>query len=462
MALPMLAELHAGRETWIAFAGTGAATAFIGISLALACGKPAAPLDILQTFALTTLCWIVAIALAALPFHIANPEVSYADAVFEATSGLTTTGSTVLVSLEEFSPGVLLWRALLQWLGGIGIVLMAIMVLPFLRVGGMQIFQAERVNQSGSLNPGMTRLTLAVTLIYVSFTLVWAILLRLVGLSWFDAVCHAMTTIATGGYSTRDGSIGAFNSLAVEIVVIVGMLVASLPFIGYRNALRGDWRAIARDSQVRLFLVIAGASVLVVTIWLWTTTDANTPLSALRRASFNVISVMTGTGYTTEDFSLWGGGPVALLFVLMFIGGCTGSTTGGLRVFRLQVMWALAVTQIRKVTRPRLVATPHYAGKPLNNAVTVSVVVLAGLYAVTFAGLAGILSGLGLDRLTSLSAAATAVSIVGPGIGPVIGPSGSFQPLPDAAKWVLSAGMLLGRLEFLMVLALLAPGFWRR
>lgn len=461
MAAPMLADLRAGLDSWSAFAGTGAATFFVAVGLVLA-GRSGGilRLDVRQVFALTALCWAAAIALAALPFHLADPRVSYTDALFEATSGLTTTGSTAFTGLEGRSPGTLLWRALLQWLGGVGIVLMALMVLPYLGVGGMRLFQAERSERPGDRTLGGARFALTLAAIYVSFTLAWAALLRLAGMGWFDAFCHAMTTIATGGYSTRDASVGAFASPMVEAVVIAGMLVASLPFLGYRSLLRGDWRALAGDSQVRAFLLLAAVSVAAAAAWLWAAGSA--PLDALRRAAFNVVSVMTGTGYSTEDFSLWGGGPVALLFVLMFVGGCTGSTTGGLRIFRLQVMAALAVSQVRKVARPHLVATPRHGGRALDETVTASVVVLAGLYVATFAAVAGILAGLGLDRLTSLSAAASAVSIVGPGLGPVVGPGGSFAPLPDAAKWTLSAAMLLGRLEFFTVFVLFLPSFWRR
>lgn len=460
MAVPTLVDLRAGLDSWSAFAGTGAATVFVGVSLALASRPSGIRLDVRQVFGLTALCWAGAVLLAALPFHLADARVPFVDAVFEAVSGLTTTGSTAFTGLESRSPGTLVWRALLQWLGGMGIVLMALLVLPFLGVGGMQIFQIERSDRAGDRTPGVARLAASVAAIYAVFTLAWAALLRLAGMGWFDAFCHAMTTIATGGYSTRDASIGAFASPAVDAVVVAGMLAASLPFVAYRGLLRGDWRALACDPQVRAFLLLAAAAVAAVAAWLWAAGSA--PLEALRRSAFNVVSVMTGTGYSTEDFSLWGGGPVALLFVLMFVGGCTGSTTGGLRVFRLQVMAALAVSQVRKAARPHLVATPRYAGEPLPDSVTASVVVLAALYVATFAAAAGVLAGLGLDRLTSLSAAASAVSIVGPGLGPVVGPGGSYAPLPDAAKWTLAAAMLLGRLEFFTVFALLLPSFWRR
>ena len=467
MLVPMAADLLAGRPSALAFAGTGAATAFVGVALALACrsGAPVGDLgrhhEPRQVLALITLWWFLAIVLAALPLYFADHRTPYADAFFEAASGLTTTGASVFTDLDQRPPGVLLWRAMLQWFGGLGIVVIALVMLPFREIGGMEVVRVDPDTLGGGRRLSDARLALILVRIYLLLTAVWVVLLRAAGMDWFDALCHAMTTIATGGYSTRDGSVGAWQSGAVEAVVILGMLAASLPFIGYRQVAQGNWRRFAGNPEVGTFLAVAGAAVGAVMLWLWLGTGAG-PLEALRRSAFNVISVMTGTGYATEDFSGWGGGTTALLFLLMFVGGCSGSTTGGLRIFRIQVMLALVAAQLRKVAQPRLVSPPRLAGRRISEDTLRPVLCIAALFLVTVTVLAGFLSVLGLDRLTALSAAASAVAVVGPGLGPVVGPGGTYAPLPDAAKWALSAGMLLGRLEFLTALVMFAPGFWRR
>lgn len=467
MLIPMAADLLAGQPSALAFAGTGAATAFVGIALVLACRS--GPLagdfgrnhDPRQVLALITLWWLLAIVLAALPLYFADHRINYTDAFFEAASGLTTTGASVFTDLDQRPPGVLLWRAMLQWFGGLGIVVIALVMLPFREIGGMEVIRIDQDSLSGGRRLSDARLALVLVRIYLILTAIWVVLLRVAGMDWFDALCHAMTTIATGGYSTRDDSVGAWQSGAVETVVILGMLAASLPFIGYRQIAEGNWRRFAGNPEVGTFFAVAAAAVGAVMLWLWLGTGAG-PLDALRRSAFNVISVMTGTGYATEDFSGWGGGSTALLFLLMFVGGCSGSTTGGLRIFRIQVMLALVAAQLRKVPQPRLVSTPRLAGKRISEDTLRPVLSIAALFLVTVTVLAGFLSILGLDRLTSLSAAASAVAIVGPGLGPIVGPGGTYAPLPDAAKWALSFGMLLGRLEFLTALVMFAPGFWRR
>ncbi len=468
MLFPMAADLLAHRPSALAFAGTGAGTAFAGVALALACrsgtrvGDFGRGQDPRQVLALITLWWLLAIVLAALPLYLADAHVSYTDAFFEAASGLTTTGASVYTGLDHHPPGILLWRAMLQWFGGLGIVVMALVMLPFREIGGMEVLRIDQHNLGGGRKLSDAALALVLARIYVLLTATWIVLLRVAGMDWFDALCHAMTTIATGGYSTRDGSVGAWHNPAVEVVILFGMLAASLPFIGYRQIAQGNWRRLAGNPEIGAFFAVVGAAVGAVTLWLWLGGAGTAPLEALRRAAFNVVSVMTGTGYATEDFSVWGGGPATLLFLLMFVGGCSGSTTGGLRIFRIQVMLALVKAQLRKVPRPRLVSTPRLAGRRISEDDLRPVLSIAALFLVTVSVLAGFLSILGLDRLTALSAAASAVAIVGPGLGPVVGPDGTYALLPDAAKWALAAGMLLGRLEFLTALVMFAPGFWRR
>jgi trk system potassium uptake protein TrkH len=460
MVLPAMADLAAGDPDWQVFLASASATLFAGVSLALGFRAPRFRIDVRQTFVLTTLSWAVLTAFAALPFAFSSLGLSVADAYFEAMSGLTTTGSTVIAGLDDAPPGILFWRALLQWLGGIGIIVMAVAVLPMLGVGGMQLFRTESSDRSEKLVPRAAQLAMAIALIYFGLTLAWALLLWLAGLGQFDAVCHAMTTLATGGYSTVDASVGHFDNAAVDVVVTVGMVVGSLPFVLYLGALRGGLRDLVANSQVRWFLAIAAGATVAIAAWVWVELDMPAQ-DALRHSAFNAISVMTGTGYSTADYGAWGALPVAMLFFLMFIGGCTGGTTGAIKVFRFQVLYGTARVQLAHLLRPHRVLVPHYDGKPVSESVTNAVL---GFYFTFFAAFGMVALGLGLhgyDFITSVSGAATAIANVGPGLGPVIGPAGNFSSLDDSAKWLLAAAMLLGRLELFTVLVLFLPNFWR-
>ncbi len=461
MSLPALAELAAEQPDWRVFATASATTLFVGVGLVLAFRRPNFSISVQQTFVLTTASWVVLTAFASLPFRFSGLDLSYADAYFEAMSGLTTTGSTVISGLDDAPPGILLWRALLQWLGGIGIVVMAVAILPILRIGGMQLFRTESSDQSAKALPRAAQVAGGIGLAYMLLTLLWALLLWLAGLDRFDAICHAMTTIATGGYSTVDGSIGQFANPHVDVIITVGMILGSLPFVLYVAALRGNFRDLLRDSQVRWFLGIAGSMVVLMTMWTFFRLEMP-PLTALRLSAFNTISVMTGTGYSASDYSQWGSLALTVMFFLMFVGGCTGGTTGGIKIFRFQVLLTTTRIQITQMLRPHSVVSAQYNGKPITEAVTGAVL---GFYFLFFAAFAVVALGLALhghDFLTSISGAATAVANVGPGLGEVIGPSGNFSSLSDSAKWLLAAAMLLGRLELFTVLVLFLPSFWRR
>lgn len=339
--------------------------------------------------------------------------------------------------------------------GGIGIIVMAIAVLPFLKVGGMQFFRMEWSAQAEKVVPRAAQLATALGLIYLALTAAWAGV-WLAGMSAFDAVAHAMTTIATGGFSTRDASIAHYQSAAIDWIITAGMFVGGLPFILFWRVLRGSPWILFQDSQVRWFFYIAGAMSLATAAWLWAGGLVGS-VEALRYAAFNVISVMTGTGYSSTDFGTWGSFATVLLLFAMFVGGCAGSTTCGIKIFRFQMLCEHLRVQLARLVRPNGVFIPYWNRQPVPTAVLSFFYV----YLLCFAGLAMALGALGLDFITSVSGAATAISNVGPGLGPVIGPAGTFQGLPDAAKWLLSAGMLLGRLELFTVLVLLAPGFWR-
>ena len=460
MIVPAVADIIAGNPDWQVFAVAAGVTLFIGVSLALTSRAGGANLSVRQAFILTTMSWIALTAFAALPFAFSQLDLSITDAFFEAMSGITTTGSTVIVNLDTAPPGLLLWRSLLQWLGGIGIIVMALAVMPLLRVGGMQLFRMESSDQSEKALPRAAQVAAAIGVIYVALTFIWAVLLWIAGMSGFDAVAHAMTTIATGGFSTYDGSVGHFDSWIVDAIITVGMILGSLPFLLYLMAFQGKPGNLMRDSQVQWFLTVLAVIVVIVAGWLWLG-NGEDPLLALRYSSFNVVSIMTGTGYVTAGFDKWGNFAIPVFFFIMFIGGCAGSTTCGIKVFRFQVLYATAETQIRRLIQPHGVFVAHFNKRPIAEEVAGSVMSFFYLFVISFMVLTMLLSMIGLDFVTAVSGAATAICNVGPALGEIIGPMGNFATLPDAAKWVLSAGMLLGRLELFTVLILFAPSFWK-
>jgi trk system potassium uptake protein TrkH len=461
MAPPMFADLAAGHPDWQVFLAAGSVTLFAGVSLVLMNRTTDfGELSGRQVFLMTTLVWVVMTLFAALPLKFSELELSYADAVFEAMSGVTTTGATVIVGLEFAPPGILLWRGILQWLGGIGIIVMGLAILPMLSIGGMQLVRAESSDLSEKILPRAAQIASAIGLIYLSLTMACAVCYWLAGMLPFEAAVHSMTTVATGGYSTRDASIGAFQSAAIEWTAIVFMVIGGLPFVLYIQASNGKAGPLLRDSQVRWFLMIILAVTLTITAWLLAHSDLAWP-AALRQALFHTVTVITGTGYAATDYNLWGALPVALLFFLMCVGGCTGSTTGGIKVFRFTVLYAVARNQIARLIRPHGVFVPMFNGRPLPDAAAISVMAFIFMFGLSFAVVALALSMFGLDHLTAMSGALATLANVGPGLGETIGPAGNFAPLPDGAKWVMSGAMLLGRLELFTVMVLFTPAFWR-
>ena len=462
MGLPAIADLATGNPDWQIFAGSAAVSLFVGVGLMLTTRSGMhTTLNLRQAFLLTTMSWLAVAIVGALPFAFSELGLSISDAFFESMSGITTTGSTVITGLDNAPPGILLWRALLQWLGGVGIIVMALAVLPMLSVGGMQLFQTEAFDTPDKVLPRAAQLAGGIFAIYLLLTSVCALGLWLSGLTGFDAIAHAMTTIATGGYSTKDGSIGHFSNPMAEWIIIGGMIVGSLPFVYYLRVVRGELFPMFQDSQVKWFLAIAAVSVISVVLWAWSVLDFSAEIS-VRHGAFNVISVMTGTGYATANFSAWGGFPVMLFLCLMFIGGCAGSTTCGIKIFRFQVLYATAKAQVGRLLMPHGVFIPYYNRKPIPENVSDAVMGFFFLYILCFGILAALLAALGLDFVTAISGAATAISNVGPGLGDVIGPYGNFKSVPESAKWLLSFGMLLGRLELFTVLVMFSPAFWTR
>jgi trk system potassium uptake protein TrkH len=460
MIVPALVDVAVGNPDWRVFVGSAAVTAFIGGSLILANRQDVMALTRKDCFLLTTLSWIAICFFGSIPFMVSDLKLSLTDAFFETMSGLTTTGSTVVTKLDIQPPGILLWRSILQWFGGVGIIVVAIGLLPFMRVGGMQLFKTESSDISDKTLPQLRQVSIGIICTYLVLSAACALAYWIAGMSGFEAVNHAMTTIATGGYSTSDDSIGHFKSPTVEWVGIVFMLSGSFPLLIYLRTALGDRWAIVRDSQIRtLAFVVAGVTVFL-GVWLWQTKGI--PIAdAIRLAAFNVTSVITTTGYASTDYNGWGALAVGVFFVITFIGGCSGSTAGGIKIFRFEILAIAFRTHTWRVLMPHSVTTAFYNNRQLKGEVYYAVMlfVVAYLALTTLGALA--LAAMGLDLVTALSGMAQAMGNVGPGLGPVIGPAGNYATLPDSAKWVLAFGMLVGRLELFTVLVLLSPAFWR-
>lgn len=417
-------------------------------------------LNVRDMFLITSLVWTIASAFAALPFVFIN-HISFTDAYFETMSGLTTTGSTVLSGLDNMAPSILLWRSILQWLGGVGFIVMAVAILPMLNVGGMKLFQTESSDWSDKSSPRAKTVAKNIVIVYLVLTLLCIIGYMLTGMGPFDAINHAFTTLSTGGYSTSDGSMNHFSNGAHWVATLF-MFLGGLPFLLFVASLRKrSPEVLLKDAQVQGFFILFIAASFIVAIWLNVHNDYPM-LDALRIAMFNIVSVVTTTGYGLDDFTSWGALPTTLFGFIMMVGACSGSTAGGIKIFRFQICFALLKNQMMRLIHPQGVFVQRYNQRPVNEDIVRSVVAFGLTFAITIILIAGCLAAMGLDPVTSISGSITAVANVGPGMGDVIGPTGNFATLPDAAKWVLSFGMLMGRLEILTILVLFFPAFWRR
>lgn len=427
----------------------------IGAALVLAGAGGRRSIRTHEIFLLTTTVWLTAAAAGALPLALSGMTVI--DAVFESMSGITTTGSTVLTGLDAMPRGLLLWRALLQWVGGLGIIVTAIAVLPIIRVGGMQVFRSESSERTDKELASAAQFAIATFWIYFLLTTLCAVVYRLGGMTDFDAVTHAMTTLSTGGFSTHDTSIAYFESPLIEWSATVFMLSGSLPFVWY---LRIYTRGTLISEQVRHYLTGLGLVIATMAVGV-AMLPGMPPADAVRHVAFNVVSVVTTTGFASTDYTRWGEVYVTAFFVLTFIGGCTGSTSGGIKAMRIVVMNKLVRRHIRAIHFPHVIGAARFEGAPVAVEVYSGVVGFMTAFTAVFAVTAILLNLMGLDLVTSVSGAATALANVGPGLGPTIGPAGNFASLPDEAKGLLAVAMLLGRLEVLTVLVLLLPSVWR-
>ena len=436
-------------------------TAFIGTLLVLTNLEENKKLNLQQAFLLTTLSWLGIAIFGCLPFLLSNLNLSFVDAFFESMSGITTTGSTIITNLDDAPKSILIWRAILQWLGGIGVIVMAITILPLLNIGGMQLFRMESSDTTEKILPKTREITLIISIIYLALTFTCGISYWAVGMNIFDSIAHSMTTIATGGFSTYSGSIGHFQNPRIEIISIIFIVLGSIPFIAYLKFVKGDKKIFLKDAQIKGLIYILIISTLLMFLYLMLSNKEYSFSENLRISTFNVVSVLSGTGYVTADFSSWGNFPLIFFLFLMFIGGCAGSTTCGIKIFRFQILSHFIINQIKKLVYPHGVFSIKYNNEKINDTFIYSIITFIFLYFFIFFILAALLSVNGLDFITAISGSASAISNVGPGLGNVIGPNGNFSDLSTFSKLSLSLGMLLGRLELFAVLVLFFPSFWK-
>ena len=415
-------------------------------------------LNLQQAFLLTALSWISIAIFGSLPFVFSSIELSITDSFFESMSGITTTGSTIISDLKNAPKGLLLWRAILQWLGGIGIIVMAITLMPIMNVGGMQLFKISSNDSSEKILPKSKEIALRLIYIYSGLTGLCAITYWIFGMGKFDSLTHSMTTIATGGFSNYNESIGYFNSLPIEISSMFFIILGSIPFIAYIKFISGNKKIFLNDIQIKTFLKIIIFTVIILSIYLLFSNQEN---FSLRSIFFNTISILSGTGYVNAEFDRWGSFPITLFLSLMFIGGCAGSTACGVKIFRIQILYLFILNQLKKIIYPKGVFVIKYGQSAVDEKFIASIISFIYFYIVIFFILTTLLSLTGLDFITAISGAATSISNVGPGLGPIIGPNGDFSSLPDLSKWILTVGMILGRLELFAILVLFLPSFWK-
>ena len=443
------------------FVSSSFVTIFIGILFILANLEKEFRLNLRQTFLFSSLAWLTVAIFGSLPFLLSSNEFTVSEAFFESMSGITTTGATIISDLDNSPKSILLWRAIMQWLGGIGIVVMAITILPLLKVGGMQLFKMEGPDTTEKILPRTIEVAAIIISIYVVLTFFCGLFYWIFGMTIFDSVCHAMTTIATGGFSTHNDSIGFFKNSNIEIIASIFIILGSIPFIAYLKFSQGNRKIFFQDIQIKGLIYLLAISIMIMFFYLLFINYESNLFDKIRISSFNVISILSGTGYVTDDFGLWGKFSLIFFLFLMFIGGCAGSTACGIKIFRLQMLLIFLKNQIKKLIYPNSVIISKYNNQKISEDFIKSVIIFIFTFLFIFLIIAMLLSVSGLDFITSISGAASSISNVGPGLGDIIGPNGNYKNLPDLSKWILTIGMLLGRLELFAVLVLFFPSFWR-
>ena len=442
------------------FISSGIITIIFGILFFLSNLDHDKKLNLPQAFLLTALSWLSIAIFGSLPFIFSNLSLDITDAFFESMSGITTTGSTIITNLEAAPKSILIWRAILQWLGGIGIIVMAITLMPIMNIGGMQLLKISSGDSSEKILPKSKQISLRLVLIYFSLTLLCAFFYKVCGMNFFDSFTHSMTTIATGGFSNYNQSIGFFESAKIEYVSIVFIILGSIPFISYIKFLSGNKKIVFKDEQIKLFFKLIFFSILILFIYLAIVNKSIFEIQ-LRAIIFNVVSILTGTGYVTKEFDQWGNFPLIFFLLLMFIGGCAGSTTCGIKVFRVHMLYFFLKNQLLRIIYPRAIINLKYNNDVVEDKLIASIISFIYLYIIIFFVISALLTLTGLNFITSISGAASSISNVGPGLGNEIGPNSNYANLPVASKWILSAGMILGRLEIFAILVIFLPSFWR-
>jgi len=470
MLLPAYADAYSNHKDYYSFLLSSAFTFFVGSALFFANRQQKIILNLRQAFLLVPLSWVVISAFSALPLYFSEMNLRYVQALFEAISGYTTTGATVMVGLDNAPPGILLWRAIMQWVGGVGIIGFGIIILPMLGIGGMQFFKGESADSSEKILPRVTQIARVIIGVYIMLTTACAFAYWLFGMSAFDAICHAMTTVSTAGLANYDASFGYFNNVGIEVTAIIFMCAGALPFLAYYKAGAKGISQFWKDSQIRWFVYILGGSILLLTAWLCMEQPSNpellsngkfSPWLALRHSAFNLTSLMTTTGYTTADYGLWGGFSMVLFFFVIFIGGCSGSSSGGLKIFRVQILFETAKSQIHRLINPHGVFKPQYNHKNIPDPIVTSVLSFSFLFVVTYAVVVLLLAATGVDFITATSTAIATVANAGPGFGSIAGPVGNYSSFGDASLLVYCLSMLIGRVEIFVFIVLFSPHFWR-
>jgi trk system potassium uptake protein TrkH len=460
MAVPVIVDLSTDGSEWPAFLISLSLATFVGLAMIfVGSGERRRRLRKRRMFLAVVIGILLCSIFAALPFELGGLRLSVTDGLFESISGLTTTGSTVITGLDSAPRSVLVWRALLNWLGGLGIVLGAVTALPQLGFGGSRKPIPDSMDSRVDASFILSRLNKGIIGVYLALTIALAIGFGLCGMSPLESVCHAMSTLSTGGFSTSDQSLGHFGSGA-RWVAICGMIVGGGTFSLYTSPWKRNSWSILRDSQLRWYLGVLVLFALMLAFWTWLAHDVE-PMEALRRSLFNAVAVITTTGFHTEDYDAWGGFSEVAFFVMAFIGGCTGSTSGGIKIFRFQILLAMAATHIKRLLHPNGVFTVEINRATISDTIVRSVLGFVMLYFSSAAALTLALSLTGLNTITSLTGAVAALSNLGPGLGHIIGPGGSYRDIPDAAKWLLDLGMLTGRIEIAPILILFSSAFWK-
>lgn len=460
MLVPLVVDLANNSPDWQVFLLSSFITVVSGGVLVLATSNSLKQgLTLRQSFLMTTLTWTVLPFFGAIPLEMGLDHVNWTDAVFESMSGMTTTGATILYGLDDMAPGMLLWRSILQWLGGLGIVIVALIFLPVMKVGGMQHFRSEGFDTMGKVLPRAADISWMLLQIYTGLTILCALAYLISGMNAFDAINHALTTLSTGGFSTRDASFTVFNA-GVHWISVIFMWLAGLPFIRYVQVVNGSVQPLFRDIQVRAYFRWTLYAIgLVMAYRIFTSDEAFEPI--LREAAFNVVSLFSGTGYGSGEIAAWGDFPLLVFIVAGFIGSCTASTGCSIKVFRFLVLFEAIKAQLRQLVSPNRVISLHLDGRRLDDDVVASVVVMFTAFVLGFGVLTILLSLTGLEMRTAFTAAWTAICNVGPAFGSEVGPSGAMNMFPIGAKWLMILAMLMGRLEMVAVVVILLPRFWR-